>query len=295
MTEASYDAIARRLDPAATLQNSWQLGGGVSAQMTVLEFAGSDNSVRRVVVRVHGEFDRARDPELAQHEFELLRALENAGVDAPRALWLDIGGKLLATPYLVLAYIDGSPVLDPPDPLPFARAMAARLAAIHRVGAPVLDWLPDVFDRVAWLLAQTGPDELGARAALKRHWPPTASHSKVLLHGDFWPGNLLWRGDQLVGVIDWEDAARGDPLADVAIARLELLWLWGERAMDAFTAHYAASTGVDLGALPLWDLHAALRPAGRWHVWFPEQRKRQHALQGARAFAEHALAQIDVI
>jgi aminoglycoside phosphotransferase (APT) family kinase protein len=40
----------------------------------------------------------------------------------------------------------------------------------------------------------------------------------VLLHGDFWPGNALWRDGALVAILDWEDAAIGDPLADVANA-----------------------------------------------------------------------------
>jgi aminoglycoside phosphotransferase (APT) family kinase protein len=35
-----------------------------------------------------------------------------------------------------------------------------------------------------------------------------------LLHGDYWPDNTLWRDGRLVCVIDWEDAALGDPLAD---------------------------------------------------------------------------------
>lgn len=291
MTAAAFDVIARRIDAGATLRRSWPLSGGVSAQMTALELTDRTR-VQRVVVRAHGEFDRARDPDLAQHEFELLRALENSGVDAPRALLLDTSATLLPTPYLVVEFIDGELALAPADSVASATAMAARLAAIHGLDVPGLAWLPDVSDRVAWLLAQTGPDEFGARAALKRHWPPTVSHPVVLLHGDFWPGNLLWRGDRLVGVIDWEDAARGDPLADLAITRLELLRLWGERAMNAFTTRYAASTGVDLGELPLWDLHAVLRPAGRWDVWFPDERKRQHALLCARTFAERALADL---
>jgi hypothetical protein len=36
--------------------------------------------------------------------------------------------------------------------------------------------------------------------------PPT------LLRGDCWPGNLLWQHDQLVAIIDWEDAATREPL-----------------------------------------------------------------------------------
>jgi aminoglycoside phosphotransferase (APT) family kinase protein len=37
-------------------------------------------------------------------------------------------------------------------------------------------------------------------------------------------------------VLDWEDAAIGDPLADVANVRLELLWARGIEAMEPFTS-----------------------------------------------------------
>ena len=44
---------------------------------------------------------------------------------------------------------------------------------------------------------------------------------------------------RLVGVIDWEDAALGDPLADLANSRLEILWAFGDEAMERFTREYA--------------------------------------------------------
>jgi aminoglycoside phosphotransferase (APT) family kinase protein len=34
---------------------------------------------------------------------------------------------------------------------------------------------------------------------------------------------VLWRDGRIVAVIDWEDAQVGDPLADLANTRLELL------------------------------------------------------------------------
>ena len=67
-------------------------------------------------------------------------------------------------------------------------------------------------------------------------------------------------GGDLVGVVDWEEACIGDPLADLAIARLDLLWAFGLEPMRAFTGRYAALSGLDLYDLPLWDLDAALRP-----------------------------------
>ena len=73
------------------------------------------------------------------------------------------------------------------------------------------------------------------------------------------PATCLWRDGRLVGVIDWEDAARGDPLADLANSRLEILWAFGDDAMHDFTRRYAALTPIDGSNLPYWDLYAALR------------------------------------
>src|SRR5690606_19892791 len=57
----------------------------------------------------------------------------------------------------------------------------------------------------------------------------------VLLHGDFWAGNVLWHDDKLVAVIDWEDAMLGDPLADLGDIRIATFWSFGHDAMTQFT------------------------------------------------------------
>ena len=69
----------------------------------------------------------------------------------------------------------------------------------------------------------------------------------------------MWRDGQIVGVIDWEDAALGDPLADIANSRLELLWAFGIDAMQNFTYHYQSLADIDFANLPYWELYAALR------------------------------------
>jgi aminoglycoside phosphotransferase (APT) family kinase protein len=116
------------------------------------------------------------------------------------------------------------------------------LAEIHQVAIADLAFLPE----------RTLTD-----VPLRRRNPP------VLLHGHLWPGNVLWQDGRLVAVLDWEDAAIGDPLADVANARLELLWARGAEAKDEFTRWYRSLVpGVDVTDLPHWDRWAGLRLAG---------------------------------
>src|SRR5690606_35476476 len=89
------------------------------------------------------------------------------------------------------------------------------------------------------------------------------------LHGDFWPGNVLWHEDAIAAVIDWEDAAVGDPLSDLAGSRVELACAYGEDGAESFTTHYERARGiaVDRGSLALWEVlacSAALSSLDQW-------------------------------
>ena len=105
----------------------------------------------------------------------------------------------------------------------------------------------------------------------------------VLLHGDYWPGNVLWQDGRLVAVIDWEDACFGDPLADLATARVELLCRYDDDAMEQFTNRYLAMHRDTIGALPLdwlclWELYvsaAALAAMGDWGLEPAEEAQRR--------------------
>lgn len=113
----------------------------------------------------------------------------------------------------------------------------------------------------------------------------------MLLHGDFWPGNTLWRDGGLAAVIDWEDAGYGDPLADLANGRLEIAMLLGVAAMREFTRHYRALMGsLDYAALPVWDLCAALRPAGKMASWGLDPAALGSMRRRHREFTRQALA-----
>jgi aminoglycoside phosphotransferase (APT) family kinase protein len=299
MSRDAFERVVARLDPRAKLLRHWALKGGLSAEVTALEIRRGAGTTATVIVRRHGELDRMRNPNIAADEFRLLQYLQPLDVAAPIPVHLDTSCTIFPTPYLVMDYVDGAVDLQGGPADAHLAAMARQLARIHRIddSTETLAFLPPAARIIQWLLDHRPavPDrsmsERRIRAVLEAAWPWPQHNRSVLLHGDFWPGNIVWRGDALAAVIDWEDAERGDPLRDLGITRLDLLWAYGENAMDAFTRHYQSLAPIDMTNLPLWDLCAALRPAGRLAEWAGDpsrlpQMLDRHALFIDRAFVE---------
>lgn len=267
----NFEQLAQKIVPQSRLLRTWQLEGGVSAQVTAVEIEQPDGQTKKLIVRRHGDRDRQRNPQVAAGEFRLLQILQSEGLAAPKPYYLDQSGEIFSTPYLVIEYVEGEPEFAPSNLSNYLLQMATQLAGIHRIdGARTdLSFLPEQGNGFGErpVRLDESPDEGRIRAALESAWPLSRLNKSVLLHGDFWPGNLLWQNGQLVAVIDWEDAKVGDPLADLAISRLEVLWALGVEAMNAFTKHYQAMTAIDFTNLPYWDLCAALRRAPQISEW----------------------------
>jgi len=267
--------VAARVVPGAALRTVAAFPGGLSAEMTLLEAQATDGAVHRLVVREPRHEGRSGSSLPLVTEVRLLDGLHRRGMAVPRPRLYDDSGTVLDHPYCVFDHIDGAPRSSSADPAATGRAFAAELAAVHRVEGtdPLCRPLPERSARVAQELERPrdrpdeSPGEGHLRRVLAQRWPPPVTASPVLLHGDFWAGNLLWRGDRVVGVIDWEKAARGDRLADVATTRLDLLWAFGPLAMTAFTDHYVSLTASSDEALALWDVAAAVRPCGYLSAW----------------------------
>lgn len=272
----AFEAIAQRIHSGAVLTRAEPLQGGVSAQVILLEIRLPEGDQREYLLRIHGEIDRMRDPEIATHEYELLKRLHEAGLPVSRPVLLGKPGDPAPAPYIVVTFIRGKTEFSPPDLSRVLRVSAAMLAEIHAVGSriPGLDFLPERREQVmGWIHHQPDePDEAllesRLREKLRSIFPIERANEPTLLHGDFWPGNLIWENGELAGVIDWEDAEIGDPLSDLSIARLEILWAFGRQAMDEFTRSYRAlKPELDYSSLPHWDLFSALRPAGQLEEW----------------------------
>lgn len=272
MNSDPWAQVARRIDPDSRLLRTWPLEGGGSAHMTALELLRPDGQTQKWVVRRL----RSADSQAAAQEFRLLQILHSAGLPVPKPYDLDLSGAIYPQAVMLIEYLEGQPEFVPGRISDFPRQMAAQLAAIHRLDSVRHDlaFLPHrgrgFGERSA--SEDQSPDTGRIRAALEALWPLPQLNPFALLHGDFWPGNLLWKNGRLVGVLDWEDAAAGDPLADVAVSRLDLCLIFSLQAMQDFTRHYQALTSLDFTYLAYWDLCAALRAApylADWAAGYP--------------------------
>lgn len=273
--DKKFAYVAQKFAPQSKLLRAWELQGGVSAQVMALEIERVGGQTQKMVIRVHGTVDLTNNPQIAADEFKLLQLLQSAGVAAPQPYYLDQSCEIFPTPYIVIEYIEGKTEFSPAHLSDFILQFATHLSNIHRVDGRKWDvsFLPEqariYAKKVGKRPAKTDEslDEGHIRDVLEAAGPLPQRNPSVLLHGDFWPGNILWQDGQLVAVIDWEDATSGDPLADVANSRLEILWAFGREAMEDFTRQYRAMTTIDFTNLPYWDLYAALRPAFRISEW----------------------------
>jgi aminoglycoside phosphotransferase (APT) family kinase protein len=298
--EAGFERLVQKIEPQSRLLRVWPLKGGVSAQVTALEIERSDGQTTRMIVRQHGAVDLAHNPNIAADEFKLLQILQAAGLAAPRPYLVDQSGTILGTPCIGIEYIEGAPEFAPANLSDSLHQMATHLAGIHALDGtnPELAFLPPIDKRYATRLGEqplvldAALDEARIRETLATVWPLPQRNRSALLHGDFWPGNLLWRDERLIAVIDWEDAARGDPLADLANTRLEILWAFGVDAMREFTQQYQSLAAIDLANLPYWDLCTSLKPIAKIAEWTDDAATRQAMRAGLRTFIDQALAQL---
>lgn len=229
-----------------------------------------------------------RDPawgDRAQREATALRTLAAADVPAPRLIdEVTIDRR----PGLVVSRVDGVDQLTelrrhPLSVFKAGRSLATAHLALHAcVGS---DDLPELHETLRSRIDEASPSPLPAdlRSGALRLLDDLPRGVR-LCHGDLHPGNLLSSWSAPV-MIDWGDAARGDPLADVArtalllrlgapppgaLGPLERLAGLGRRVLrSGYLTTYNRSTPIDHRLLTRWEL---VRAAARLWEPIPEER-----------------------
>jgi|GEM_PF-1062680 len=252
------------------------LAGGSSAFVARLDLESSGRTRRSVVFRQHT--DRAakvQTEDVAAKEFHLMTELAGAGFEVPRPIALH-GPQPTDGPWLVTEWVEGSTDVSDHDIESALSQMAdflTRLHALDPLAAPAAG-LKRIEDPLAELpqnltdsdVADRLREAIGNGISLQ----PNAD---ALLHGDFWPGNVMFDHDgRLSAVLDWEDAQIGDPLADLATARVELTCAYGEAACIRFTEQYVdlartQMTALELHDLPVWDAYVSATALAAMHRW----------------------------
>ena len=188
-------------------------------------------------------------------------AMALAPVPTPQIRWR-------TPPVLALAALPGTPLArlgQPSTASPAAWAAAgATVRTLH--DAPLPPWpgigVAELTERLdeecEWLLAHDVlPAELVTRnreiaGAALRPWTP------VFVHGDLQVAHVFLADDEVTGVIDWTEAARGDALFDLAVLTLG----HPERLGDLLDGY---GTDVDLDVIHGWWSLRCLQ-AIRWLI-----------------------------
>ncbi|WP_237686971.1 phosphotransferase family protein [Arthrobacter sunyaminii] len=231
-------------------------------------------------------------------EARIQQLLHAEGVLVPRILAVCTDKSVLGVPFYVMSFVEGVVITDTVPPAlesrgqreATSRAVVDALAQLHRVDVTKPDlsglgrpegylerqvkrfsglWetnttrhLPEVHDLADWL-EKNRPDSQGMS----------------VVHGDYRMGNLLFSGSapaSVAGILDWEMATLGDPLADLgyltatysdpasAPTVMELTPVTREPGYwnrTQLVDRYAERTGFEMGPLPWYQVLALWKSA----------------------------------
>ncbi|MBI4300041.1 MAG: phosphotransferase family protein [Chloroflexi bacterium] len=205
---------------------------------------GDEQVVRKLVLRRSQEGGPLATDRVT--EFKVLKSLEATPVPVPRVYWAEGGSEWLERPFLIMDRLEGEvafeAIADPERKRAVARDFVKALANLH-----ALDWqklglsflgVPQTAEECAerevdrwasiYSREELEPQPLfEAELLWLRRNKPKSVERVSLLWGDVGPGNFIFRGDRVSGLIDAELAHLGDPMDDLGF----LLWRSRARQM----------------------------------------------------------------
>lgn len=275
--------------------------GIVSGELEITLIAGGKSNLTYLMRDGVNEFVLRRPPlghvlatahDMAR-EYRVIDALGPTEVPVPEAVLFCEDESVLGAPFYVMSKLDGASYRGQRDLADkeagwvsdVANAMMTTLAQLHKVDPQAVGL--GTFGKPEGYLARqvrtwgrqldasrsrdiAGIDEL--RAAIEEHIP--GETRAAIVHGDYRLDNLLVADTGTVtGIVDWEMATLGDPLADLALtlAYVEIARRQREAGIfegiadactapgfppdDALISAYATASGQDITAADLsWHL-----------------------------------------
>ncbi|HET7465139.1 MAG TPA: phosphotransferase family protein [Candidatus Dormibacteraeota bacterium] len=157
----------------------------------------------------------------------IMASLHAAGLPTPAIPYMSSEPVVDGRPFVLMERVDGlriEPTSEREKPEEIAASAVDVLKRLHslsveRSGIGGEEPFPLVAEMMRWaMLMQRAPEELTTRAGelggLLAAGVP-AERAPTLVHGDYHYGNMLFRGPEVVAVLDWEIAQIGQPLMDL--------------------------------------------------------------------------------
>jgi aminoglycoside phosphotransferase (APT) family kinase protein len=260
---------------AAALQDAWPGSRDVSLRAIPESHSGFtywveaelDGRLTEAVLRLPPPGARPIGPADVARQARIMAALASTAVPVPEILGCSADPVLAGRPFVLMAKVDGDALDAALETMTPRDVMRAAFDTIEEIGdvlvqatgigdEPVTEPRAEVARWTA--LRERAPAELVARAPILEAEllaaSPPAGRAR-LVHGDYHPGNLVFRQGAVVAVLDWEIAHLGVLAADKAsLCMLAIRERFGERYSSA------------AAAIPLADMFAMAGEPGFEYV-----------------------------
>jgi aminoglycoside phosphotransferase (APT) family kinase protein len=223
----------------------------------------------RYVLRLPPPGARIAGPADVVRQGRIMTALNAAGLPTPAIPAMSADPVIDGRPFILMEAVDGvriektAPEHKALDIAASAVAVLKRLHALplgetgigdeESVGlqAEIMRWA---------MLMQRAPEELTARAGelgglLAISLP--VERAPTLVHGDYHYGNMLFRGPEVVAILDWEIGQIGQPLLDLGCLFIAAIRRQYQRAGNPTGA-------IDVSVADIYRLYGADPEEMRW-------------------------------
>ncbi len=226
---------------------------------------------RRFVLRLPPPGARIAGPADVVRQGRIMAALHAAGLPVPAIPVLSSDPVVDGRPFVLMDAVEGNRIEKagieqrPLDIAGSAVHVLKRLHALPLEKTGIGDEAPLGLkaEMLRWLwLMERAPEELTTRAGdlggLLAAGTP-AEREATLVHGDYHYGNMLFRGFEVVAVLDWEIAQIGQPLLD-----LGCLCIVSHRRRYEGAPNPGGS--IDVAIEDLYRLYGADADEMRWYL-----------------------------
>lgn len=235
------------------------LNGSTSSLVYNISFKTQEGRNEAVLRLFNNQQWLEEEPDIARHEVEALDfAFENK-INSPKVLGADLSGEYCIYPAILMSKLSGSIILRPQNYEIWISGLARTLSEIHLIKPQGFNFKYFTYNNLETL-------KIPLWSAKQKYWQKLIDFAKCskpkfvscFIHRDYHPANILWKDNNVSGVVDWPGACLGPAGVDVGHARVNLTMLAGVNVAEQFLESYQKHMEHNFAYEPYWDIISLL-------------------------------------